>query len=144
MVHDQSSSGSTFFIEPAAIVNLNNQLRELEIQEQEEIGVILATLSAAAAEYTDILAENGRTLTTLDFIFAKARLAMDMNATRPVFNTDHIIRIRGGRHPLLDPKTVVPIDIHLGQDFDLLIVTGPNTGGKTVSLKTVGLFTLMG
>ena len=144
MVHDQSSSGSTFFIEPAAIVNLNNQLRELEIQEQEEIRVILSTLSAAASEYTDILTENGRTLTTLDFIFAKARLAMDMNATRPVFNTDHIIHIRGGRHPLLDPKTVVPIDIHLGQDFDLLIVTGPNTGGKTVSLKTVGLFTLMG
>ena len=144
MVHDQSSSGSTFFIEPAAIVNLNNQLRELEIQEQEEIQVILSTLSAEAGEYTDALMENQRTLTKLDFIFAKAKLAMDMNATRPVFNQDHYIRIRGGRHPLLDKKKVVPIDIHLGKDFDLLIVTGPNTGGKTVSLKTVGLFTLMG
>lgn len=144
MVHDQSSSGSTFFIEPAAIVNLNNQLRELEIQEQEEIQVILANLSAEAGEHTEALMDNQRTMTTLDFIFAKAKLAMDMNATRPLFNTDHYIRIRGGRHPLLDKKKVVPIDIHLGKDFDLLIVTGPNTGGKTVSLKTVGLFTLMG
>ena len=144
MVHDQSSSGSTFFIEPAAIVNLNNQLRELEIQEQEEIQVILSTLSAEASEHTDALMENQRTMTKLDFVFAKAKLAMDMNATRPVFNQDHYIRIRGGRHPLLDKKKVVPIDIHLGKDFDLLIVTGPNTGGKTVSLKTVGLFTLMG
>ncbi len=144
MVHDQSSSGSTFFIEPAAIVNLNNQLRELEIEEQEEIQVILSTLSAAAGEHTLALMNNCRTMTRLDFIFAKAKLAMDMNATRPVFNNDHYIRIRGGRHPLLDKKTVVPIDIHLGKDFDLLIVTGPNTGGKTVSLKTVGLFTLMG
>jgi DNA mismatch repair protein MutS2 len=144
MVHDQSASGSTFFIEPAAIVNLNNQLRELEIQEQEEIQVILSTLSAEASEHTDALMDNQRTMTKLDFIFAKAKLAMDMNATRPVFNQDHYIRIRGGRHPLLDKKKVVPIDIHLGKDFDLLIVTGPNTGGKTVSLKTVGLFTLMG
>ena len=144
MIHDQSASGSTFFIEPAAIVTLNNQLRELEIQEQEEIQIILSTLSASAAEHTEALLDNQRTMTQLDFIFAKARLAMDMNATRPVFNKDHYIRIRGGRHPLLDKKTVVPIDIHLGKDFDLLIVTGPNTGGKTVSLKTVGLFTLMG
>ena len=144
MVHDQSASGSTFFIEPAAIVSLNNQLRELEIEEQEEIQVILSTLSAAAGEHTIALMDNQHTMTKLDFIFAKARLAMDMNATRPVFNTDHYIRIRGGRHPLLDKKIVVPIDIHLGKDFDLLIVTGPNTGGKTVSLKTVGLFTLMG
>ena len=144
MVHDQSSSGSTFFIEPAAIVSLNNQLRELEIQEQEEIQVILSTLSAEAGEHTDALMENQHTMTKLDFIFAKAKLAMDMNATRPVFNQDHYIRIRGGRHPLLDKKKVVPIDIHLGKAFDLLIVTGPNTGGKTVSLKTVGLFTLMG
>lgn len=144
MVHDQSASGSTFFIEPAAIVALNNQLRELEIQEQEEIQVILSNLSAAAAEHTVALMDNQQTMTKLDFIFAKAKLAMDMNATRPLFNTDHYIRIRGGRHPLLDKKTVVPIDIHLGKDFDLLIVTGPNTGGKTVSLKTVGLFTLMG
>lgn len=144
MVHDQSASGSTFFIEPAAIVSLNNQLRELEIQEQEEIQVILSTLSAEASEHTEALMGNQRTMTKLDFIFAKAKLAMDMNATRPVFNQDHYIRIRGGRHPLLDKKKVVPIDIHLGKDFDLLIVTGPNTGGKTVSLKTVGLFTLMG
>ncbi len=144
MIHDQSSSGSTFFIEPAAIVNLNNQLRQLEIEEQEEIQVILSTLSAQAAEHTVALMDNQRTMTQLDFIFAKAKLAMDMNATRPLFNQDHYIRIRGGRHPLLDKKTVVPIDIHLGKDFDLLIVTGPNTGGKTVSLKTVGLFTLMG
>ena len=144
MVHDQSASGSTFFIEPAAIVALNNQLRELEIQEQEEIQVILADLSARAGEHTVELMDNQRTMTRLDFIFAKAKLAMDMNATRPMFNEEHYIRIRGGRHPLLDPKKVVPIDIHLGRDFDLLIVTGPNTGGKTVSLKTVGLFTLMG
>ncbi len=144
MVHDQSASGSTFFIEPAAIVNLNNQLRELEIQEQEEIQIILSNLSASAGEHTMELTDNQRTMTKLDFIFAKGKLAMDMNATRPLFNDDHYIRIRGGRHPLLDKKTVVPIDIHLGKDFDLLIVTGPNTGGKTVSLKTVGLFTLMG
>ena len=144
MIHDQSSSGSTFFIEPAAIVNLNNQLRELEIEEQEEIQVILSTLSAEASEHTVALMDNQRTMTRLDFVFAKAKLAMDMNATRPLFNKDHYIRIRGGRHPLLDKKKVVPIDIHLGKDFDLLIVTGPNTGGKTVSLKTVGLFTLMG
>lgn len=144
MVHDQSASGSTFFIEPAAIVSLNNQLRELEIEEQEEIQIILSTLSVTAGEHTAALMDNQRTMTRLDFIFAKAKLAMDMNATRPLFNTDHYIRIRGGRHPLLDRKTVVPIDIHLGKEFDLLVVTGPNTGGKTVSLKTVGLFTLMG
>ncbi|MCD8327178.1 MAG: endonuclease MutS2 [Lachnospiraceae bacterium] len=144
MVHDQSSTGSTFFIEPAAVVTLNNQIRELEFQEQEEIHAILSALSAQAGAYTEELLQNQKLLTLLDFIFAKAMLAMDMNATRPVFNTDHHIHIRGGRHPLLDKKSVVPIDISLGQDFDLLIVTGPNTGGKTVSLKTVGLFTLMG
>ena len=144
MVHDQSSTGSTFFIEPAAVVNLNNELKELEIKEQEEIEVILADLSAQAGAYTEVLAENQRAMTALDFIFAKASLAMDQNATMPVFNTEHRIRIRQGRHPLLDKKTVVPIDIRLGEDFDLLIITGPNTGGKTVSLKTVGLLTLMG
>ena len=144
MVHDQSSSGSTFFIEPAAVVNLNNQLRELEIEEQKEIAVILAGLSAQAAEHAAEIAENMRILTRLDFIFARAGLAMDLNATRPVFNPDHQIRIRQGRHPLLDKKKVVPIDVELGRDFDLLIITGPNTGGKTVSLKTVGLLTLMG
>ncbi len=144
MIHDQSSTGSTLFIEPAAIVNLNNQLKELSLQEQEEIEVIMATLSAQAAEHTEELMTNYKTLTELDFIFAKAGLAIDMNASRPLFNNEHIIHIRKGRHPLLDKKKVVPIDITLGRDFDLLIVTGPNTGGKTVSLKTVGLFTLMG
>lgn len=144
MVHDQSSTGSTFFIEPAAVVNLNNELRELEIKEQEEIVVILADLSAQAGAYTEILMENQKAMTALDFIFAKASLAMEQNATMPVFNTEHQIRIRQGRHPLLDKKKVVPIDIQLGTDFDLLIITGPNTGGKTVSLKTVGLLTLMG
>ncbi|MFI3237843.1 MAG: endonuclease MutS2 [Lachnospiraceae bacterium] len=144
MIHDQSSSGSTFFIEPAAIVSLNNQIRELEIKEQEEIDIILADLSVSASSYTEEITENQRIMTLLDFIFAKAHLALDMNATKPVFNNAHLIQIRGGRHPLLDKKKVVPIDIHLGKDFDLLIVTGPNTGGKTVSLKTVGLFTLMG
>lgn len=144
MIHDQSSTGSTLFIEPAAIVNLNNQLKELEMQEKDEIERILAELSAEASNYTAQLSNNFRLLTKLDFIFAKAGLAMDMNASRPVFNNDHYINIRKGRHPLLDKKTVVPIDINLGKNFDLLIVTGPNTGGKTVSLKTVGLFTLMG
>ncbi|MBQ2803420.1 MAG: endonuclease MutS2 [Lachnospiraceae bacterium] len=144
MVHDQSSTGSTFFIEPAAIVSLNNQLKELDLQEQEEIEVILATLSAQAGEHTTELALNQKLMTLLDFIFAKAKLAMEQNATEPIFNTDHYIHIRKGRHPLLDRKKVVPIDIYLGKDFDLLIITGPNTGGKTVSLKTVGLFTLMG
>ena len=144
MIHDQSATGSTFFIEPAAIVNLNNQLKELNLQEQEEIHVILAALSAQAAEHTEELAANQKIMTALDFIFAKAKLAMDLNATEPVFNTEHYINIRKGRHPLLDKKKVVPIDIHLGRDFDLLVITGPNTGGKTVSLKTVGLLTLMG
>lgn len=144
MVHDQSSTGSTFFIEPAAIVNLNNQLKELSLKEKEEIEAVLAALSASAAEHIAEISENQRIMTFLDFVFAKAALAMDENATKPLFNTEHYINIRKGRHPLLPPKKVVPIDIHLGRDFDLLIVTGPNTGGKTVSLKTVGLFTLMG
>lgn len=144
MVHDQSSTGSTFFIEPAAVVELNNQLRELEIQEKVEIEKVLADLSGQAAEHVQELAENQKIMTHLDFVFAKAKLALDQNATRPVFNTDHYIHLRKGRHPLLPKDKVVPIDIHLGKDFDLLIITGPNTGGKTVSLKTVGLFTLMG
>ena len=144
MVHDQSSTGSTFFIEPAAVVNLNNELRELELKEREEIEAILAGLSAQAGEHTEILSRNQRAMTALDFIFAKASLAMDQNATIPVFNADRRVRIRQGRHPLLDRKKVVPIDVRLGEDFDLLIVTGPNTGGKTVSLKTVGLLALMG
>ena len=144
MVHDQSSTGSTFFIEPAAVVNLNNQLKELDLQEQEEIEVILTDLSSQAAVHTSELAANQKIMTTLDFIFAKAKLAMEQNATEPLFNTDHYIQIRKGRHPLLNKKKAVPIDVQLGKDFDLLVITGPNTGGKTVSLKTVGLFTLMG
>ena len=144
MIHDQSATGSTLFIEPAVIVNLNNQLKELAMQEQDEIERILAELSANASDFTEELANNYRLLTILDFIFARAALAIDMNASRPLFNNNRYINIRKGRHPLLSKKTVVPIDVHLGEDFDLLIVTGPNTGGKTVSLKTVGLFTLMG
>ena len=144
MVHDQSSTGSTFFIEPAAVVNLNNQLKELDLQEQEEIEVILGDLSSQAAVHTSELAADQKIMTTLDFIFAKAKLAMEQNATEPIFNTEHYIQIRKGRHPLFDKKKAVPIDVRLGKDFDLLVITGPNTGGKTVSLKTVGLFTLMG
>lgn len=144
MVHDQSSTGSTLFIEPAVVVDLNNQLKELALKEKDEIERILAELSATAGEHTEELANNFRLLTKLDFIFARAGLAIDMNASRPLFNQDRYINIRKGRHPLLDRKKVVPIDISLGKDFDLLVVTGPNTGGKTVSLKTVGLFALMG
>ena len=144
MVHDQSSTGSTFFIEPAAIVNLNNQLKELSLKEKEEIEAVLADLSGQTALHVSELSENQRIMTLLDFIFAKASLAMEQNATMPLFNEEHFIHIRKGRHPLLPAKKVVPIDIHLGKDFDLLVITGPNTGGKTVSLKTVGLFTLMG
>ncbi len=144
MVHDQSSSGSTLFIEPMAVVKLNNDLRELAIKETEEIEKILANLSNQAAEFSNELKENLHVLTELDFIFAKASLSKQMRATEPIFNRKGYINIKKGRHPLIDPKKVVPIDIHLGKDFNLLIVTGPNTGGKTVSLKTVGLFTLMG
>ncbi len=144
MIHDQSSTGSTYFIEPAAVVSLNNQIKELELKEDEEIRAILASLSAQAAEHTRELSVNQEVMTVLDFIFAKAKLAMDMNATEPVFNNERCINLRKGRHPLLDKKKVVPVDIRLGRDFDLLIVTGPNTGGKTVSLKTTGLLTLMG
>lgn len=144
MVHDQSSTGSTFFIEPEAIVSLNNRLKELAIAEKEEIEAILLSLSLLCAEHTEELMHNQQLMTQLDFIFARASLALDMNATRPCFNSDHYIHIRKGRHPLLAAKKVVPIDILLGKDFDLLVITGPNTGGKTVSLKTIGLFTLMG
>jgi DNA mismatch repair protein MutS2 len=144
MIHDQSSSGSTFFIEPAAVVNLNNQLRELKIREQEEIEIILATLSAQVSEHTAAIADNQKIMTELDFIFAKGALGLEQNATMPLFNENNYINIRKGRHPLLKADIVVPIDIHLGRDFDLLVITGPNTGGKTVSLKTVGLFSLMG
>lgn len=144
MVHDQSSSGSTLFIEPMAIVNLNNELKELYLKEQEEITVILANLSNLAGEYVAEIREDYRILTELDFIFAKASLAKMYNGTAPIFNERGYIHIRKGRHPLLNKHKVVPIDIILGEDYDLLIVTGPNTGGKTVSLKTIGLFTLMG
>lgn len=144
MIHDQSSTGSTFFIEPAAIVNLNNELKELSLKEKEEIEAILASLSAQAAAHTEALLTDQEAMTQLDFIFAKANLAMEQNASMPLFNTEHRIHIRKGRHPLIDKKTVVPVDILLGTDFDLLIITGPNTGGKTVALKTVGLLTLMG
>lgn len=144
MIHDQSSTGSTLFIEPAAIVELNNKMREWELQEKEEIEKILTDLSNQAGEHVPALSQNQKTMTALDFIFAKANLALDQNATKPLFNQERYVLIRKGRHPLLPKKTVVPIDIVLGKDFDQLIITGPNTGGKTVSLKTLGLFTLMG
>lgn len=144
MVHDQSSSGSTLFIEPMAVVNLNNELKELSIKEQDEIAVILATLLAKAGEYIPAIETDYQILTELDFIFAKAAYALEYNGITPHFNTERKIRILKGRHPLLDAKKVVPIDISLGSDFDQLVITGPNTGGKTVSLKTVGLLTLMG
>ncbi len=144
LIHDQSSTGSTLFIEPMAVVKLNNDLKELYAKEQEEIQVILARLSADTAEYIEEIRTDYIVLGELDFIFARGDLALDMNASMPLFNTEGRIHIREGRHPLLDKKKVVPITLTLGNTFDLLIVTGPNTGGKTVSLKTVGLFTLMG
>lgn len=144
MIHDQSSSGSTLFIEPMAVVNLNNDYKKLLLKEQEEIEVILANLSNLVGEYMVQLQTDYQVLTELDFIFAKASYAKEYNGVAPLFNNEGRIHIRKGRHPLLDKKKVVPIDVHLGEDFNLLIVTGPNTGGKTVSLKTVGLLTLMG
>ena len=144
MVHDQSSTGSTLFIEPMAILKLNNDLRALEIQEQKEIEMVLADLSNQLVPYQDELLTDFEVLTRLDFIFAKAALSRHYQASEPRFNKKGIIHIKDGRHPLLDPSKVVPITVHLGRDFDLLVVTGPNTGGKTVSLKTVGLFTLIG
>lgn len=144
MVHDQSSTGSTLFIEPMAVIQLNNELRTLEIQEQKEIEAVLADLSNQLTPYTTELAIDLQILTKLDFIFAKAALSRHFKCSEPKFNTEGRIHIKDGRHPLLDPQKVVPITVWLGTDFDLLMVTGPNTGGKTVSLKTVGLFTLMG
>ncbi len=144
MVHDQSSTGSTLFIEPMAIIKLNNDLRTLEIQEQKEIEAVLADLSNQLAPYQEELRTDLDILTHLDFVFAKAALSRHYKCSAPIFNRERRINIKDGRHPLLDPTKVVPININLGKDFDLLIVTGPNTGGKTVSLKTVGLFTLMG
>lgn len=144
MIHDQSSTGSTLFIEPMAVVKLNNDLKELYAKEQEEIQVILARLSEDTAAYVEEIRTNYRILTDLDFIFARGHLALSMRASRPVLNQEGRIKIREGRHPLLDSRTVVPVTVSLGESFSLLIITGPNTGGKTVSLKTVGLFTLMG
>ena len=144
LIHDQSSTGSTLFIEPMAVVKLNNDLKELYAKEQEEIQVILARLSEETARHIEEIRADYRAMTDLDFIFARGALALSMKGSRPVLNNEGRIRIREGRHPLLDEKTVVPITVSLGEDFTLLIITGPNTGGKTVSLKTVGLFTLMG
>ena len=144
MIHDQSSTGSTLFVEPMAVVRLNNDLKELYLKEQEEIEHVLEQLSQEAASCTESIAQDYEILTELDFIFAKANLAREMKATCPVFNEKRQILIKEGRHPLLDPSKVVPVTIRLGQEYDLLIVTGPNTGGKTVSLKTTGLLTLMG
>ena len=144
MIHDQSATGSTLFIEPMAVVRLNNELRELALKEQSEIEKILSELSAMAGAHTEELAYNQTTLAEFDFIFARALLSRQMKASEPVFTRNRVIDIKKGRHPVIDPHRVVPIDIRLGQEFDLLVITGPNTGGKTVSLKTVGLFTLMG
>lgn len=144
MIHDQSSSGSTLFIEPMAVVQLNNKLKELDIKEQAEIEKILQGLSAQAAGSARDLEENQKLLTELDFIFARAKYAKDYMGTEPVFNEEGIVDLKEARHPLLDPKKVVPIHIYIGEDFDMLLITGPNTGGKTVSLKTIGLLSLMG
>jgi len=144
MIHDQSSTGSTLFIEPMAVVKLNNDMRELELQEQKEIEIILAGLSEQIAEEREAIALNLELMVQLDFIFARAGLAMDMNGSEPVFNEEGRVLLKKAHHPLIPKKKVVPIDIRLGDDFNLLIITGPNTGGKTVSLKTVGLLTLMG
>ena len=144
MIHDQSSTGSTIFVEPMAVVKLNNELRELELKEEKEIEVVLSNLSERAAEESEAILEDLKLLTKLDFIFARAQLSKSYNGSEPDFNDQGIVNIKKGRHPLLDKHKVVPIDIRLGDDFNLLIITGPNTGGKTVSLKTVGLFTLMG
>lgn len=144
MIHDQSSTGSTLFIEPASVVKLNNDLRELQLQEQQEILKVLAALSDECRPHTENLTYDYKTMIDLDTIFARAKLALTMNATRPVYNEEGRIHLRSARHPLLDPKKVVPVDIRLGEDYSLLVITGPNTGGKTVSLKTAGLLTLMG
>ena len=144
MIHDQSATGSTLFIEPMAVVKLNNEFKELLLKEQQEMEKILSDLSEKSAAWADQITGDYAILVELDFIFAKAMLAKEMDAVRPIFNDQRRIRIKDGRHPLLDPKKVVPVTVRLGDDFRLLIITGPNTGGKTVSLKTVGLFTLMG
>ena len=144
MVHDRSNTGSTVFMEPTAVIQLNNKIKELQSKEKEEIEKILAELTSLVAENVDVMEANMNVIAHLDFVFAKAELSLKMNGSEPKFNNDGIIDIRKGRHPLLDEKAVVPIDINIGRDFSTLLITGPNTGGKTVALKTLGLFTLMG
>lgn len=143
IVHDQSSSGATLFIEPMAVVELNNQLRELEIKEKEEVIRILKELTSLVAEKVEYIRHNLKVLQRLDYIFAKGKYALEINGIKPIMNSEGYINIKKGRHPLLDPKTVVPTDLYIGKDFNTLVITGPNTGGKTVTLKTVGLLTLM-
>lgn len=144
MVHDQSKAGSTFFIEPMSVVRLNNEIREYEVKESEEIAKILASLSAMAGNYTAELDADYDILSQLDFIFAKAKLSFEYKGSEPIMNTRGYINIRKGRHPLIDSRKVVPIDVSIGDEYSELIITGPNTGGKTVSLKTIGLFSLLG
>lgn len=144
MVHDQSKAGSTFFIEPMSVVRLNNEIREYEVKESEEIAKILASLSAMAGNYTAELDADYDILTQLDFIFAKAKLSFEYKGSEPIMNTRGYINIRKGRHPLIDSRKVVPIDVSIGDEYSELIITGPNTGGKTVTLKTIGLFSLLG
>lgn len=144
LTHDTSSTGMTLFVEPMAVVKLNNEIKELEIEEKKEIGEILRMLSLTLAPHIDDISDNVKILRKLDMIFAKALFAEELSASEPEFSTDRSIELKNARHPLIDKKKVVPISVRLGRDFDLLVVTGPNTGGKTVSLKTVGLLTLMG
>ena len=144
MVHDQSNTGSTVFMEPLSVVQLNNKIKELQAKEREEIEKILTSLSIMVIQNEAQLSANLELLTQLDFIFAKAQLSLSMDGTQPLFNTKGYVNIQKGRHPLLDKKTVVPINIYLGKEFTTLLITGPNTGGKTVALKTLGLFSLMG